>query len=44
MCLMVRSRIIESETDGSNNDELCESREFKYEKGCDGIHMTEKDI
>ena len=29
---MVRSRIIESETGGSNDDELCESREFEYEE------------
>ena len=31
MCLMVRSRIIESETGGCNEDGSCESREFKLE-------------
>ena len=31
MCLMVRSRIIESEIGGYNDDGLCESREFKHE-------------
>ena len=31
MCLMVRSRIIESETGGYDDDGSCESREFKHE-------------
>ena len=32
MCLKVRSRIIESEIDGHNDDGLCESREFKHKE------------